>query len=173
VKSLLWAIFGLFLVTRALDAQALAPAPGGEEKQAGYTRIVGNFFDDLKTGKFNEASHVLIDTNKRDRLNAEKHEGLSVPLQKLGASFGVLKEFKPVISKSLGDGGAIGYEYGVAVYEKGFVRFEFCFIRDSEGWHMLQLDFKDNFASEIRELAGVHFQESAAQQTQASSPTSK
>ena len=172
MKSFLFIAFGLLLASGWLNAQALALNPGAEEKQTGYTKVVANFFDALKSGKFNEAAHILVDTNKRDQFNVEKHEGLSVPLQKLSSSLGPLKEFKPVISKTVGDGGVLGYEYGIAVYDKGFVRFEFCFIRDNEGWHMLQLDFKDNFASEIRALAGVHFPE-APSLAPSSSPASK
>jgi len=136
-----------------------APVPSptdsaAPDQQSDYNKIVDRFFEMVKAEKYTEAAHVLIDSNPDDAYNVEKHEAVAKPLQKIRETFGPFKDFKPLVSKNLND--AVGYVYGIAIYERNPVRYEFIFFKDGTAWRMFHIDFNVNFVDEIREQAGVH-----------------
>jgi hypothetical protein len=153
MKPSLWLALTLLVLPRLAEAQT-ATGADAPDKQTDYNKIVARFFEMVKAGRFTDAAHALIDTNLTDAFNVEKHESLAVPLQKIQDAFGPFKEFKPLVTKTLGDG--VGYVYGLAIYERGPIRYEFMFYKDGPDWRLLHIDFNLNYVPEIRELAGVH-----------------
>jgi hypothetical protein len=153
MKPFLWLALTLLVWPCLADAQTAADTDA-PDKQTDYNKIVAHFFEMVKAVRFTDAAHVLIDTNPTDAFNVEKHESLAVPLEKIQDAFGPFKEFKPLVVKTLGDG--VGYVYGLAIYERGPIRYEFMFYKDGPVWRLLHIDFNLNYVPEIRELAGVH-----------------
>lgn len=155
MKPSAWLALLLFFSPCLVKGQDTTPASSdAPDKQGDYTKIVDHFFEKVKAGDFTGAAHVLIDTNPRDAFNVEKHESLAVPLQKIQETFGAFKEFKPLVTKTLGDG--VGYVYGLAIYDRDPIRYEFMFYKDGEDWRLFHVDFNLNYIPEIRDLAGVH-----------------
>lgn len=163
MKTVLYLVPWLFLAPALTMGQQAAPAPSpspenadAPDRQTDYNTIVTHFFDQVKAEKFTDAAHVLVDTNPQDAYNIEKHEAVARGLQTISQHFGAFEDFKPLVSKNLGD--AIGYVYGVGRYEKDPIRFEFVFFKSGDDWRIWRYDFSDNFLDEIREQVGVHIQ---------------
>ena len=155
MKPSAWlALVLLLMPCLSWEQNALAAPESAPDKQGDYNKIVAHFFEMVKAGNFTDAAHVLVDTNPQDAFNVEKHESLAVPLEKIQDAFGPFKEFKPIVTKTLGD--SVGYVYGLAIYERSPIRFEFMFYKDGPDWRMLHVDFNLNYIPEIRDLAGVH-----------------
>jgi len=107
---------------------AVAPAP-----VPGYTVIVNTFFDLNKQMKYKEAADSLLNSNPSEIAD--------------------FKKFAPIVDKRLGND--VSYVYGLALYEKGAVRFEFIFARNDATWQLLSCSYSLNIAEELRALAGV------------------
>jgi hypothetical protein len=150
----------LFLALTLLFSPCLVPAQvatgavSAPDKQGDYNKIVAHFFAMVKAGRFTDAAHVLVDTNPADAFNVEKHESVAVPLERVQDAFGAFRQFDPLVDKTLGD--SVGYVYGLAIYEREPIRYEFIFYKDGPDWRLLHIDFNLNYIPEIRELAGVH-----------------
>ncbi|MCE0497530.1 MAG: DUF3887 domain-containing protein [Methylacidiphilales bacterium] len=174
MKPSAWLALALLLTPCLAQKQNATAAPtdvptDAPDKQSDYNKIVHHFFEKVKAGNFTDAAHVLVDTNPQDAFNVEKHESLAVPLEKIQDAFGSFKEFKPLVTKTLGDG--IGYVYGLAIYERSPIRFEFIFYKDGLDWRMLHVDFNLNYIPEIRDLAGVHIPAPPANAPASAQPT--
>jgi hypothetical protein len=155
MKPSAWLALTLLFTLCLAEAQNATAAPvDAPDKQGDYNKIIDHFFAMVKAGNFTDAAHVLIDTNPQDAFNVEKHEALAVPLEKIQDAFGPFKEFKPLVAKTLGN--SVGYVYGLALYKRDPIRFEFMFYKDGPDWRLLHIDFNLNYVPEIRELAGVH-----------------
>ena len=81
------------------------------------------------------------------------HESLFLSLDQIQQKLGDLKKFAPVVDKRLGSD--IAYVYGIALHEKGAVRYEFIFAREDAGWQLLSCSYSLNFTDELRALAGM------------------
>jgi len=127
---------------------AVAPAP-----VPGYTVIVNTFFDLNKQMKYKEAADSLLNSNPSEIANTGMHEQLFTALDGLRQKFGDFKKFAPIVDKRLGND--VSYVYGLALYEKGAVRFEFIFARNDATWQLLSCSYSLNIAEELRALAGV------------------
>jgi hypothetical protein len=157
MKPSAWLVFTLIFTPCLAEIQNVTATPtDAPDKQGDYNAIIHHFFAMVKAGKCTDAAHVLIDTNPQDSFNVEKHEALAVPLEKIQDALGSFKEFKPIVTKTFGD--SVGYVYGLAIYERDPIRFEFMFYKDGPDWRLLHIDFNLNYVSEIRDLAGVHIQ---------------
>jgi hypothetical protein len=174
VKTALSLALCFFLVPELTNGQqAAVPAPPdavAPDQQTDYNKIVDHFFSQVKAEKYTDAAHTLVDTNPQDSYNVEKHELVARGLENIRQHCGAFNEFKPLVSKDLSD--AIGYVYGVGLYERNPIRFEFIFFKSGADWRIWRYDINDNFADEIRDQVGIHIQSSPVQVTPpAQSPT--
>jgi hypothetical protein len=156
-------VLSLFLVPALAMGQQAPPAPPSPEgnndapdQQIDYAQIVARFFVQVKAEKYTDAAHIIVDTNPGDAYNVEKHEAVARGLQTISQHFGAFQDFKPLASKNLGE--AMGYIYGIGLYERGPILFEFIFFKSGADWRIWRYDFNDNFVDEIRNQAGVHIQ---------------
>ena len=173
MKTVLCLALCFFLVPDlTIGQQAAVPAPAetaAPDQQTNYNKIVDHFFSQVKAEKYTDAAHTLVDTNPQDAYNVDKHEVVARGLQNITQHFGAFQEFKPLVSKNLSD--AIGYVYGVGLYERNPIRFEFIFFKSGVDWRIWRYDFNDNFADEIRDQVGIHIQSSPAQSPPPATPS--
>ncbi|HUB67116.1 MAG TPA: hypothetical protein VL981_06500 [Candidatus Methylacidiphilales bacterium] len=144
----------LLFISCVAEAQISSAPADAPDKQPDYNAIIHHFFEMVKAGKCTDAAHVLVDTNPQDTFNVVKHEDLAVPLEKIEDALGSFQDFKPLVNKNIN--GGIGYVYGLAIYERNAIRFEFIFYKDGSSWRFLHIDFNLDYVPEIRDLAGVH-----------------
>jgi hypothetical protein len=144
----------LLFASCVAEAQSASVPTDAPDKQGDYNAIIHHFFALVKADKCTDAAHVLVDTNPQDIFDVVKHEDLAVPLEKIEDALGSFKDFKPLVNKTIN--GNIGYVYGLAIYERNAIRFEFIFYKDGSDWRFLHIDFNLDYVPEIRDLAGIH-----------------
>jgi hypothetical protein len=154
MKPFPWLALLLLLAPCLAPGQTTPPPSDAPDKQTDYNKIVDHFFEAVQSGRYTAAAHVLVDTNAADEFNVDKHESLANPLQQIADKLGTFKTFKPIVNKTLGDG--IGYVYGIAIYDRSPLRYEFMFYKDGAYWRLLHIDFNLNYVPEVRDLAGIH-----------------
>lgn len=135
------------LLATALLPFGMAQAQGVPD----YHDSINAFFTKIKEGKSPESAvDALMSSNPQVSLKMDQKLLTQSGVTEIMGKCGNFIEFNSVVDKLITP--RFAYVYGIAIFKKQPVRFEFMFFKNDEGWVFFNVDFGYANAKEMRRL---------------------